>query len=109
MTIQQALNKIRNATYGKDVRDALHDGISLCYNDRVAGGSYTSATSVNTFYSGIGLFPSNATNRPFDAPFLLIAAGSDTSCCQIAYDQNNGNNPKIRKKENGSWSSWSNL
>ena len=32
-SIQQFLNKILSSRYGKDVRQAIHDGIKQCYND----------------------------------------------------------------------------
>lgn len=36
-TIQTYLNQIKNAIYGKDVRQAIHDGIQQCYYDGKAG------------------------------------------------------------------------
>ena len=33
MSITNHLNKIKNATYGKDVRGAIHDAIKECYDD----------------------------------------------------------------------------
>lgn len=36
-TIQDYLNLIKNAIYGKDVRQAIHDGIQQCYYDGKAG------------------------------------------------------------------------
>lgn len=35
--IQEYLNQIKNAIYGKDVRQAIHDGIETCYKDGKAG------------------------------------------------------------------------
>lgn len=35
--IQQNLDKIKAARYGRDVRDAIHDSISNCYEDGKAG------------------------------------------------------------------------
>lgn len=35
--IQEYLNKIKNAIYGKDVRQAIHDAIHQCYEDGKAG------------------------------------------------------------------------
>lgn len=35
--IQDYLNQIKNAIYGKDVRQAIHDGIQQCYYDGKAG------------------------------------------------------------------------
>lgn len=36
-TIQDYLEQIKNAIYGKDVRQAIHDGIEQCYKDGKAG------------------------------------------------------------------------
>lgn len=36
-TIQDYLNQIKNAIYGKDVRQAIHDGIQQCYYDGKVG------------------------------------------------------------------------
>ena len=30
--IEEFLNKILSSRYGKDVRQAIHDGIEVCYN-----------------------------------------------------------------------------
>lgn len=35
--IEEYLNKIKNAVYGRDVRQAIHDGIEQCYADGKAG------------------------------------------------------------------------
>lgn len=35
--IEEYLNQIKNAIYGKDVRQAIHDGIHACYEDGKAG------------------------------------------------------------------------
>lgn len=35
--IQEYLNQIKNAIYGRDVRQAIHDGIHQCYEDGKAG------------------------------------------------------------------------
>lgn len=35
--IEEYLNKIKNAVYGRDVRQAIHDGIEQCYKDGKAG------------------------------------------------------------------------
>ena len=32
-SIQNELNNIKNAVYGKDVRDSIHDAIKICYDD----------------------------------------------------------------------------
>lgn len=35
--IQTYLDQIKNAQYGKDVRQSIHDGIKQCYDDGKAG------------------------------------------------------------------------
>src|SRR5690625_2541931 len=37
--INKELNQIKNAVYGKDVRQAIHDGIEKAYNDATSGGA----------------------------------------------------------------------
>lgn len=108
MTIEQILTQIRSSVHGSDMRQAIHDGIEKCYNERNSGG-YNPVSDTNLFYSGIGLFSAATTNKPFDSRFMLIACGTESTCYQIAYDADNANEPRHRKKENGSWSSWTAL
>lgn len=108
MTIQEALNNINSAVYGKDVRQSIHDGIELCYTERTSGG-YKPQTDVNNFYSGIALFPSSTSNKPFNADFLLLAGGNSTNCCQVAFAMTNGNVPMTRRKSNGNWTAWTSV
>ena len=46
MDIVEALNKIKTAVYGRDVRQAIHDGISICYEDGKAGVSDLTARTL---------------------------------------------------------------
>lgn len=108
MTIQQALSNIMSAVYGKDVRESIHDGIELCYNERASGG-YNPQTDANLFYSGVAYFSSTAANRPFNADFLLIAGGNATTCCQIAFAAANGQTPMTRRRSGGTWTTWTAL
>lgn len=39
MSISEELNKIKNAIYGREVRDAIHDGIKKTYDDASQGGN----------------------------------------------------------------------
>ena len=106
MTIEQILNNIRTAIYGIDMRQAIYEGVDKCYSERIPGG-YNPTSDINTYYSGIALFPATTQHRPpFNASFMLIAAGNASNCYQIAYDYDNTNIPMKRKKENGSWSEW---
>lgn len=97
-----------SAVYGKDVRESIHDGIELCYNERASGG-YNPQTDANLFYSGIAYFSSTAANRPFNADFLLIAGGNATTCCQIAFAAANGQTPMTRRRSGGTWTTWTAL
>lgn len=108
MTIQQALANIKNAVYGRDVRSSIHDGIELCYNERLPGG-LNPVTNLNDFNSGVALFTSNPANAPFTSSFLLIAGGNVADSFQIAYDTNNNNPPYSRKKQSGTWGNWERL
>lgn len=108
MTIQQALNNIKNAIYGRDVRSSIHDGIKISYDERLPGGLNTVA-NLNDFNSGIALFTSNPVNAPFASSFLLIAGGNIADSFQIAYDANNNNPPYFRKKQSGTWGNWERL
>lgn len=108
MTIQQVLNNIKSAVYGRDVRGSIHDGIELCYNERLAGG-LNPVTNLNSFPSGIALFTGTVSNRPFSSSLLVIAGGNSTNSVQIAYDAANNNPPYIRRKQNGSWGTWGRL
>ena len=44
-TIQENLDKILHAVFGRDVRQAIHDSIKNCYDDAVSGSSATKALS----------------------------------------------------------------
>lgn len=51
-TIQDYLNQIKNAIYGKDVRQAIHDGIQQCYYDGKAGSTDLEARQRLDFAEG---------------------------------------------------------
>lgn len=107
MTIQQILDNIRTAVYGRDMRQAIYEGIDKSYSERLPGG-YNPVSDINSYYSGIALFSSSTQHRPpFNSSFMLIASGNETSCFQIAYDYENANSPMKRNKSNGTWSEWS--
>ena len=108
MTIQQALANIKNAIYGRDVRSSIHDGIELCYNERLPGG-LNPVTNLNDFTSGVAMFTRTVANRPFTSSLLLIAGGNTVNSFQIAYDVSNNNPPYSRRKQNGSWGNWERL
>lgn len=108
MTIQQALNNIKNAIYGREVRSAIHDGIELCYDERLPGG-LNPVSNLNDFSSGVALFTRTVANRPFASSILLIAGGNATNSFQIAYDASNNNPPYSRRKQNGTWGTWEKL
>ena len=108
MTIQQILNNIKNAVYGRDVRTSIYDGIEKCYNERLTGG-LNPVSDLNNFPSGVALFTAVTLNKPFDSSFILIAGGDSNNSFQIAYDMNNNNPPYTRKKTNNTWGSWERL
>lgn len=105
MTIQQILANIQNAVYGRDVRSSIHDGIELCYNERLPGG-INPVQNVNEFMSGVALFTATAINLPSEAAYLIVAGGNSTNAVQVAYDVANNNPPQFRNRTNGSWGTW---
>ena len=46
--IQQFLNKILSSRYGKDVRQAIHDGIQQCYDDATEDSTAIDSTLSNS-------------------------------------------------------------
>lgn len=105
MTIRQILEKIQNERYGETVRQAIIDGIQLCYDERALGG-YNPVEDLNDFYNGSALFTSSVANAPIQSSFIVMSAGTDTNCCQVAIDATNLNNSYLRKKQSNSWSAW---
>lgn len=105
MTIQQILSNIRTAVYGRELRRSIHDGLEKCYSERLQGGR-NPVSDINNFYTGIALFSATTTNRPFNTEFMLIAAGNETNCYQVAYSVGNSQAPLSRRKQNGSWTAW---
>lgn len=60
--IQEWLNDIKNAIYGEEVRDAIHNSIEECYNDVSSGKTIAeqAASAANTAASAVNTAKSNA-------------------------------------------------
>lgn len=108
MTLQEVLSAIKTAVYGEDVRNAILGGLELCYSERLSGG-YNPVDDLNNYMNGTTFFDSGVENRPFNGAYLLMAGGNDEECCQVAIDPSGVNSSMIRCKENGSWSTWTNV
>lgn len=108
MTIQQILTKIQNETYGEEVRQAIADGLQLCYDDKVLGG-YCPVDDLNNYYSGATFCTSSVANGPSQSSFIVMSAGDSDHCFQAAINILNINDGYTRKKQSGSWSSWMQL
>ena len=105
MTIQQILTIIKNETYGEDVRQAIADGLQLCYDDKALGG-YCPVDNLNNYYSGAAFCTSSTANGPFQSSFIVMCAGDSTNCFQVAINTLDINDGYTRKKQNNSWTSW---
>ena len=108
MTIQQILANIKNKTYGEDVRQAIIDGLQLCYTDKALGG-YCPVDNLNNYYSGAAFCTSSVANSPFQSSFIVMCAGNSTNCFQVAINATNVNDGYVRNKKNNSWSAWMRL
>lgn len=108
MTIQQILEKIQNERYGDTVRQAIIDGIQLCYSEKATGG-YCPIEDLNTYYSGAAFCTSNIANSPFQSSFVIMSAGNSTQCFQVAINIADINDGYVRKKQNNSWGAWEKL
>ena len=105
MTIQQILTKIQNETYGEEVRQAIIDGLQLCYDDKVLGG-YCPVDDLNNYYSGAAFCTSSVANGPSQSSFIVMSAGDSEHCFQVAINILNINDGYTRKKQNNTWSQW---
>lgn len=105
MTLQEALTNIKSAIYGEDVRNAIINGLQLCYSERASGG-YEPVEDADEFQNGIAICTSSTEHRPYDAPFLLYSAGIETTRCQVAIDPEGSRTTVVRKQENSVWSDW---
>ena len=105
MTIQQILTVLQNGIYGEDVRNAIIDGIQLCYDEKALGG-YCPVDDLNNYYSGVAFCTSGITNSPFQSSFIVMCAGNSENCFQVAISGLDLNDGYTRKKQNNSWSSW---
>lgn len=72
-TISELLDKIKNAKYGRDVREAIHDGIRCCYDEGKAGVTDVSAReAIDTISTKIEKGLINPAVAPYpDVDFLV--------------------------------------
>lgn len=108
MTIQQILENIQNESYGDAVRQAIIDGILLCYTEKATGG-YCPIEDLNTYYSGVAFCTPSVENSPFQSSFVIMSAGNNSNCFQTAINIANLNDGYVRKKQNNSWTAWEKL
>jgi len=108
MTIKQALEAIQNESYGEPVRQAIIEGIQLCYSEKATGG-YCPVDDLNTYYSGVAFCASSIAHSPFQSSFVIMSAGNSSNCFQAAINITNLNDGYVRKRQNNAWSNWEKL
>ena len=65
-SIQEYLDLIKNAIYGKDVRQAIHDGIQQCYLDASGDHYEILDREIGILRNNTKLLKSNKVNQPLD-------------------------------------------
>ena len=82
-TIQQNLEAIRTAIYGRDVRTAIHDSIEQCYDDSMtaANAATTAATEAN---NGASAATESAREATASASRATEAADGANTAAQVA-------------------------
>lgn len=108
MSIQEILTSLLNDVRGNDVRRSIIDGIQYCYNKKLSIG-LNPATNLDRYFSGIGVFTTDVTGKPFTTVYMIVASGSYDFDMQLAIDLSGQNSMKLRRFENGSWSIWSDI
>ena len=108
MSIQEILTSLLNDVRGNDVRRSIVDGIQYCYNKKLSIG-LNPETNLDRYFSGIGVFTTDVTGKPFTTVYMIIASGSYDFDMQLAIDLSGQNSMKLRRFENGSWSIWSDI
>lgn len=76
--IQEYLDKIKTAVYGRDVRQAIHDAIKTCYDDGSAGATdltarENAATALETANQAMDSV-NTTINQKFNSVFKLVSA-----------------------------------
>lgn len=108
MSIQEILTSLLNDVRGNDVRRSIVEGIQYCYNKKLSIG-LNPETNLDHYFSGIGVFTTDVTGKPFTTVYMIIASGSYDFDMQLAIDLSGQNSMKLRRFENGSWSIWSDI
>lgn len=108
MSIQEILTSLLNDVRGNDVRRSIIDGIQYCYNKKLSIG-LNPETNLDRYFSGIGVFTTDVTGKPFTTVYMIIASGSYDFDMQLAIDLSGQNSMKLRRFENGAWSIWSDI
>lgn len=108
MNLQETLSSILKSVYGEDVRQAILNGLGLCYSERASGG-YDLVEDLNDFQNGILLCTTSVTNHPFNETALVASGGSENSRCQVAFPLIDPAAGAIRILESGTWTAWENL
>lgn len=108
MNLQEVLSNIMNAAYGEDVRQAILNGLGLCYSERASGG-YDPVEDLNDFQNGIILCSSVILNHPFNSVALVISGGMELSRCQVAFELTDPVAGVIRTKNSSGWTEWESI
>lgn len=108
MNLQEVLSNVMNAAYGEDVRQAILNGLGLCYSERASGG-YDTVEDLNDFQNGIILCSSAILNRPFNSVSLVMSGGTELSRCQVAFELTDPAGGVIRIKNSSGWTEWESI
>ena len=91
--IETFLEKIKNAVYGVEVRDAIHDSIKECYDDvtesktladKAAGNATSAANNANTAAGQANSAATNANNAANAANTAASNADASKKSCDEA-------------------------
>lgn len=91
--IAESLDKIKNAVYGVEVRDAIHDSIKECYDDvtasktladKAAGNATSAANNANTAAGQANSAATNANNAASKANTSASNADASKKSCDDA-------------------------
>lgn len=115
--IQTYLDQIKNAQYGKDVRQSIHDGIKQCYEDGKAGAiDLTAREDINALNSA--LEPKLTLLKSADENYFSVNGGHCTHIgnmyifhidisvmkqIQANYDTGNGKGPRVVRNLPFTW------
>ena len=108
MNLQETLSSILKSAYGEDVRQAIMNGLGLCYGERASGG-VDPVEDLNDFQNGIILCTTAVLNHPFDGLSVVASGGNDDNICQIAFDLTDPASGVTRIKQSDGWTSWASI